>query len=487
MRSASRVHAPLGVHVVLQPRVLPAQGVNRLGEEGSTRGGGPHRTPRLHRRRVLVLLRQRLAGRRLRAGQHEGGRGGRSPRRHVNTTDKSRDVSEAPSRTVAHMEASSPAPNELAQLLEGIATALTQDELRLVLKDLPMPELVRLACVHKAFQEAWQSLQEQHPGRRYSPPSARDRKRAKNYRRLERACFLGDVAVIQSTVAANRLLLTARDMAGHRTVDKVLWLAAVSGRVQSLELLLALGASVRSRNNRALRQASENGHADVVQFLVQRGANVHADCDQALQVACEKGHAEVVQLLIKHGANVHARNYAALRTASQRSTAHIMQLLLQHGADVHANDDEALKEATEHAFAAVVACLIQHGANVHAGNDWALRLSSARGNADLVQLLLQHGADVHADNDQAFRWAFRNGHTGVVHLLLQHGADVSADNHWALLWASKGGRADMVQLLIQHGVDVHARDDEALREATKKGHAAVVQLLIQHGAHMPNV
>ena len=112
--------APLGLHVVLQPRVLPPQVGNRLRQECAARGGGPHRsTTRLYRRRVLVLFRQRLAGRRLRAGKHFGPRS-RLPEESKADTSWTSLAPPSPKlryTPVAHMEASSSAPNELAQLL----------------------------------------------------------------------------------------------------------------------------------------------------------------------------------------------------------------------------------------------------------------------------------------------------------------------------------------------------------------------------------
>ena len=70
------------------------------------------------------------------------------------------------------MEASSSAPNELALLLEDVATQLRHDELLLLLRDLPTVELARLACVHKAYLVGWRSLQQQYQGKRYAPPDA---------------------------------------------------------------------------------------------------------------------------------------------------------------------------------------------------------------------------------------------------------------------------------------------------------------------------
>jgi hypothetical protein len=66
------------------------------------------------------------------------------------------------------------ASQALTQLLERAATQLPCTVLELVLRTLPAVELARLACVHKAFWVALQSLRQQHPGRRYAPPTAKD-------------------------------------------------------------------------------------------------------------------------------------------------------------------------------------------------------------------------------------------------------------------------------------------------------------------------
>ena len=79
------------------------------------------------------------------------------------------------------MEASSSAPNELAVLLQRIVTVLPPETHVLVLRDLPTPELARLSCVNKALRVAWRSLRDQHPGKRYDPPSADDLEWAKGH------------------------------------------------------------------------------------------------------------------------------------------------------------------------------------------------------------------------------------------------------------------------------------------------------------------
>jgi hypothetical protein len=210
------------------------------------------------------------------------------------------------------MEASSSAPNELAQLLLQVVSTLPPETHPLVLRHLPVPELARLSCVHKALHVAWKSLQAQYPGKRYSPPTANvfQQVQYRKFSRLERAAAFGDVAVIRTMIAAGvdehgKPLLEARGPFQLRTVDKALWRAAFGGHVLAVELLLGSGADVHSENDEALWEACRYGHTDVVQLLIiQHGANVHAANNRALQEATRRGHKDVAQLLIQHGARM---------------------------------------------------------------------------------------------------------------------------------------------------------------------------------------
>jgi uncharacterized membrane protein YjjP (DUF1212 family) len=265
------------------------------------------------------------------------------------------------------MAASSSAPNELAQLLLRVVSTLPPETHPLVLRHLPVPELARVSCVHKAFHVAWKSLQGQHDGERYAPPTARDLEEVKDCSRLVRAAAFGDVAVIRSMVAAGvdehgTPLLEAKTKYKHRIVDLALWRAALSGHVQAVELLIGSGADVHAVNDATLSSASENGHTAVVQLLIQHGADVHAKNEWALWVASKYGHVAVVQLLIQHGADVHADDDAALRVASVNGETAVVRLLIQHGANVHALDNLALHQASLFGHTAVVQLLMQHGA-----------------------------------------------------------------------------------------------------------------------------
>jgi hypothetical protein len=224
---------------------------------------------------------------------------------------------------------------------------------RLPYRHLPVPELARLSCVHKAFHVAWQSLQGQDDGELYEPPSARDLTLAQQHGRLERAGAFGDVAVICSMLAAGvdehgTPLLEARtDIDSRRRVDQALISAACNGHCEAAELLLAAGANVHENNDWPLRAASWRGHLAIVRLLLQHGANVHAKKDEALVSASMLGHTAIVGIILQHvtdtrrtprhlrrrSAAVHAGWLdEAMNFASLEGHADIMQLLIQHGA-----------------------------------------------------------------------------------------------------------------------------------------------------------
>jgi hypothetical protein len=94
------------------------------------------------------------------------------------------------------------APTEVGLLLLRTAMTLPIHILVIVLHPLPAVELARLACVHNVFWRALLSLRQQHPGRRYAKPKESLLANARMWSRLSRAGYYGDVAVIQSIVAA---------------------------------------------------------------------------------------------------------------------------------------------------------------------------------------------------------------------------------------------------------------------------------------------
>ncbi|KAH6662422.1 hypothetical protein F5X68DRAFT_218561 [Plectosphaerella plurivora] len=100
-------------------------------------------------------------------------------------------------------------------------------------------------------------------------------------------------------------------------VQKPLYMAALSGRVDTAQMLLDAGAdieAVASNGRRALACAAELGHFKVVALLLDRGADVHAHSNSqhmALNLAASLGHLETVRVMCEH----HSSQTALFATA----------------------------------------------------------------------------------------------------------------------------------------------------------------------------
>jgi ankyrin repeat protein len=295
----------------------------------------------------------------------------------------------------------------LGQLLERVATKVPGVVLAGMLRSLPGVEVARLACVHKVFWTALKTLRRENPGRLYDPPTEGQLKRAQGYSRLVRASAFGDVAVLQSMVAAGvderrKPLVQAREKGGVRTLDEALRQAVLGSHVRAVELLLDAGAD--------MQLGAEFGDDDSVWKL-------------ALSIA---GVEEVAALLVQRCDPDDHIPHDALFVSCEIGWLNVVKLLLDRGWDLHADADMALSCAASEGHPDVLALLLERGANVNAGNGRALRWACRSGRMDIVITLIQHGANVRLCDNRPIREASRAGHAAMVQLLLQHGADPGA-------------------------------------------------------------
>ena len=188
-------------------------------------------------------------------------------------------------------------------------------------------------------------------------------------------------------------------------------MAALEGRKDIVEILLAKGADVNVKRNdgvTALMSASREGHKDVVEQLLAAGADVIAEANDggtALMMAAQNGHKEAVKLLLAKGADVNAKtdtSSTALILASQEGHEDVVELLLAAGADVNAKANTgatALMLAARGGYTEIVKLFIdrQTNLNLQASNGaTALSLARLHGHQDIVKILIAAGARDHA-------------------------------------------------------------------------------------------
>lgn len=286
-----------------------------------------------------------------------------------------------------------------------------------------------------------------------------------------------------------------------------LQLAASIGEPRTVELLLAAGASTEhaldsaisyeqgaiielllarklpsKEIQSALDNAAQRNRIDLLERLVALGASVAADNGDALQTAIANGHMATLDWLLQHGASLDAATQAdhwtPLHQAVSRSTgadapalAEAMALrLLDAGQDPNASAAGSGRLYTTPLMVAI------HARNAGA----ALRLLERKADpmvraSDRAELTALH-------------LAVEKELPEVVSALLERGAELDARDRYgrtALMLAARSGAPASAAVLIARTPDLEARDESdrsALMYAATAPNPALTDALLKAGA-----
>ncbi len=190
-----------------------------------------------------------------------------------------------------------------------------------------------------------------------------------------------------------------------------------------------------SKNNKAIRMASENGHLESVKLLLEdKRVDPSANHNGAIRMASLNGHIEVVKLLLS---------------------------------------DKRRETKVSPAYAYAV--------DPSDPCNFAIRWASENGHLEVVKLLLSYQRVDPSDyNNNAIKFASENGHLDIVKLLLaDKRVDPSAYNNYAIRRASTNNHLEIVKLLLADPrVNSSDINNEAITKASEKGNLDVVKLLL---------
>lgn len=108
---------------------------------------------------------------------------------------------------------------------------------------------------------------------------------------------------------------------------------------EAADVLIENGADLSWRDHlgyRAMTLAAENGSTAVVELIAKRS---RSNVDDALFIAALRGHADVVNVLVSSGASVYARmddGNTALMLAAREGHEHVVRTFLEYGANRYA-------------------------------------------------------------------------------------------------------------------------------------------------------
>jgi ankyrin repeat protein len=228
-----------------------------------------------------------------------------------------------------------------------------------------------------------------------------------------RGCALPDLLTAAAAGKVTKSLLADRQVIKQHTLghQTPLHLAACSGSVESVKLLLAHGMPVDAKDwhkRTALEAAAGCGHAAVVQELIRAKADIgpgSTGC-YALYPAARNGHIAVARVLLDAMAAKEQAAAASLSLHAAVTAGHaaMVELLLERGAqpDEASRGFTALHLAVHHRQLQIAKLLLRAGATLGATDGLGrtpLHLAVAQQRRPLIELLLESGADVLAKDE----------------------------------------------------------------------------------------
>lgn len=196
--------------------------------------------------------------------------------------------------------------------------------------------------------------------------------------------------------------------------DWLVYIAAIDGSINVMQLLLENGVDPNARN--ALCTAILNTHFDVAKLLVECGANI-LDPD-VVKLIVKADSLEFLKFLHEKGLPIDFYGNLALKRSAASGKNKLIKYLIENVPEEEV--DEALITAVIYNQPETVELLLKYGVDIHTDHDEAVKNAV---NIEMLQLLVKHGADIHADHDEALKIAAKRRNVRVVTFLLDNSAD----------------------------------------------------------------
>lgn len=238
----------------------------------------------------------------------------------------------------------------------------------------------------------------------------------------------------------------------------------------------------------------------LAESLLEAGADPNDGV--TLPLAAGSGDLPTLELLLAHGADVNqpwaTDGSATLYTMLQWAETPIgAQWLLEHGADPDPvfgeNGETPLHVAARRWDADLAAALVSRGADLarpRADGRTPFAVAELSGNREVAEWLLAHGAPDELSGVDRYVAALSRGDRAAADALLAERPELSGqirDGHYAALYeAAERGDARALETMLAGGFDPNRADDEmgrtVLHAAAMAGRPNAVRVLLAHGA-----
>ncbi len=222
--------------------------------------------------------------------------------------------------------------------------------------------------------------------------------------------------------------------------------AAAKGQLERLELLLNQRIVIEDYDG-ALATA-RNKHEDCYQLLLRYKQASDINYDAKLYVAAESGQLERLKLLLEQGIIPKSYHDQALIRAIKNEKIGCLELLLNHKAV--SDEDYNYYAATVAAGlnkAISLEFLLNHRAISDKAYAEAIQSTTKHGHVNCLELLLNHKAVSDESYSDAIQLAITNGHVGCLELLVKTGKATDLDCNNALHMIIDKEDTDCMKLL----------------------------------------
>ena len=337
-----------------------------------------------------------------------------------------------------------------------------------------------------------------------------------------------NLAAVSDTEKAARLevlslLLARKPDLNHNAKGNLppLHLAAITGNLEVLRMLMKSGADVNGRDDNQwispLAMAVMSlPRQEVISALIDAGADIDSTDRSGLtplMAAALGGSLIAVDTLILRDASLDAEDLkgrCVLTCAAEGGNDEIVKRIYQKsGRDLarFSSKDRLFKAAATHGSMALAEILLANGVDINVRDDLGytpLLAACEKGHQDLVRFLIDKGADPDAklkDGSGLFERACHGGCLELAGKLLIEG-QVTARRPTLLHELAMSENVAGVEFLIAHGADVNQAVDLGVkgvtplmaaltnkdrqgrwpRKALENDRARIVELLLEHGA-----
>nr|AEX63140.1 putative ankyrin repeat protein [Moumouvirus Monve] len=201
---------------------------------------------------------------------------------------------------------------------------------------------------------------------------------------LKYACDKNNINMI------NYLISDLSNSKFHVEMNNLLIYSASIGNINILHYTIAMGANIKTKNNKPIGIASKKGHLDIVKLLYKLGANIDGNNNYALRMACKYGHYDVVYFLLSKNTNIINNYDYALINACENNHIKIVGLLLDNGANIKTAKNYPVRIAAKNGYTCLFKYLVSKGANFKDKNHYCIRQATKNKYFDIVDFIVNY-------------------------------------------------------------------------------------------------